>query len=168
VMQLLSDLLLHLQELAHHLCLGDDELLLDSHVGRRWRSVSPICTKTIGECWGIREKTLHPRNVGFVEVHEISFRVMCENSSQIWLLRVNLLSISRRLKPAKLLNHEPAKIWNHEPAKIWNHEPTRLRNLGRAKLWVQIPEIRESRMGSSEIRKKPSQRCYLEKSGLDV
>jgi hypothetical protein len=32
---------------------------------------------------GIREKTLHPRNVGFAEVHEISFRVMCENSSHI-------------------------------------------------------------------------------------
>jgi hypothetical protein len=107
------------------------------------------------ECWGIREKTSHPRNVGFVEVHEISFWVMCENSNQIWLIRVNLLSISGRLKHVKLWNHEPAKIWNHEhvkiwnhePAKIWNHEPTRLRNLGPAKLWVRIPEIRESQMG---------------------
>jgi hypothetical protein len=97
---------------------------------------------------------------------------------------VNLLSISGRLKLAKLWNHEPVKIWNHEPtkiwnhepmkiwnlepAKIWNHEPTRLRNLGPAKLWVRIPEIRESRMGSSEIKKKPSQRRYLEKSGLDM
>jgi hypothetical protein len=53
VLQLLSDLLLRLQELTHHLSLGDDELLLDSHVGRRWRSVTPTCTKTIegGACW---------------------------------------------------------------------------------------------------------------------
>jgi hypothetical protein len=53
VLQLLGDLLLRLQELAHHLNLGDDELLLDSHVGRRWRSVTPTCTKTIGGgvCW---------------------------------------------------------------------------------------------------------------------
>jgi hypothetical protein len=102
---------------------------------------------------------------------------MCENSSQIWLLRVNLMSISRRLKPAKrwnrepvkiwnhepakIWNHEPAKIWSHEPAEIWNHEPTRLRNLGPAKLWVRIPEVRESRMGSSEIRKKPNQSLDL-------
>jgi hypothetical protein len=60
----------------------------------------------IWECWGIQEKTLHPQNVGFAKVHEISFWVMCENNSQIWLLRVKLLSISGRL--------EPAKIWNHK------------------------------------------------------
>jgi hypothetical protein len=106
-----------------------------------------------GLCWGIREKTIHPRNVGFIEVHKISFRVMCENSIHIWLLRVNLPSISGRLKSAKLWNHEPAKnlnhepaktwsqesantwsqehanIWNNEPVKIWNHEPMRLRSL---------------------------------------
>jgi hypothetical protein len=51
---------------------------------------------------------------------------------------------------------------------LWNHEPAKIRNLGPAKLWVQIPEIRESRRGSSEIRKKPSQRRYLEKSEFDV
>jgi hypothetical protein len=53
VLQLLSDLWLRLLELAHHLSLGDDELLLDSHVGRRWWSVTPTCTKTIGggACW---------------------------------------------------------------------------------------------------------------------
>jgi hypothetical protein len=39
-------------------------------------------------------KTLHHRNVGFAETHEISFQVMYENDSRIWLLRVNLLSIS--------------------------------------------------------------------------
>jgi hypothetical protein len=97
---------------------------------------------------------------------------------------MNLLSISGRLKPAKLWNHEPAKTWNHEPAKIWNHEPAKIknhepvkiwnpepakiRNLGPTKLWVRIPEIRESRRGSLEIRKKSSQRRYLEKSGFDV
>jgi hypothetical protein len=53
VLQLLGDLLLRLQELSHHLNLAGDELLLDSHVGRRWRSVTPTCTKTIGggACW---------------------------------------------------------------------------------------------------------------------
>jgi hypothetical protein len=49
VLQLLGDLLLRLQELSHHLTFGDDELLLDSHVGRRWRSVTPTCTKSIGD-----------------------------------------------------------------------------------------------------------------------
>jgi hypothetical protein len=49
-LRLLSYLLLRLQELAYHLSLGDDELLLDSHVGRRWQSVTPTCTKTIGGC----------------------------------------------------------------------------------------------------------------------
>jgi hypothetical protein len=48
VLQLLSKLLLHLQELPHHLRLGDYKLLLNGHVGgRRW-SVTPTCTKTIG------------------------------------------------------------------------------------------------------------------------
>jgi hypothetical protein len=101
---------------------------------------------------------------------------MSENSSQIWLLRVNLLSISERLKlakrwnrePAKIWNREPAKSWSHEPAKIWSHELAEIWNLGPAKLWVRIPEVRESRMGSSEIRKKQSQRRYLEKSGFDM
>jgi hypothetical protein len=53
VLQLLSKLLLRLQELAHHLSLGDHELLLDGHVGRRGRSVTPTCTKTIGGCTGL-------------------------------------------------------------------------------------------------------------------
>jgi hypothetical protein len=54
-------------------------------------------------------KTLHPRNVGFAEIHEISFQVMCKNDSRIWLLHVNLLSILGWLKLAKLWDHEPAK-----------------------------------------------------------
>jgi hypothetical protein len=48
VLQLLSKLLLRLQELPHHLSLGDHKLLLNGHVGRRRRSVTPTCTKTIG------------------------------------------------------------------------------------------------------------------------
>jgi hypothetical protein len=40
-LQLLGDLLLHLQELLHHLNLGGDELLLDGHVGRRWWRITP-------------------------------------------------------------------------------------------------------------------------------
>jgi hypothetical protein len=67
-------------------------------------------------------KTLHPRNIGFAEIHEISFQVMCKNDSRIWLLRVNLLSISGWLKLAKLWDHEPVKPWNHESVEIWNHE----------------------------------------------
>jgi hypothetical protein len=35
VLQLLSKLLLRLQELAQHLSLGDHKLLLNGHVGRR-------------------------------------------------------------------------------------------------------------------------------------
>jgi hypothetical protein len=88
---------------------------------------------------GNSEKTLHPRNVGFVEVHEISFQAMYENNSRIWLLRVNLLSILGRLKPAKLLNHESAKIWNHELAKLWNHEPSKIWNHEPAKIWNHGP-----------------------------
>jgi hypothetical protein len=54
--------------------------------GRGWRrdKWDPPCeycglgitcgVQSDGECWGIREKTLHPRNVGFVKVREISFR----------------------------------------------------------------------------------------------
>jgi hypothetical protein len=48
ILQLLSKLLLRLQELSHHLHLGDHKLLLNGHVGRRSRSVTPTCTKTIG------------------------------------------------------------------------------------------------------------------------
>jgi hypothetical protein len=52
VLQLLSKLLLRLQELMHHLSLGDHKLLLNGHVGRRWRSVTPACTKTVGGSTG--------------------------------------------------------------------------------------------------------------------
>jgi hypothetical protein len=69
---------------------------------------------------------------------------------------------------AKVWSQEITEVWIQEVAGNWNHEPGKLWNHGPAKLWVRIPEIRESRMGSSEIRKKPSQRRYLEKSGLDV
>jgi hypothetical protein len=48
ILQLLSKLLLRLQELPHHLRLGDHKLLLNGHVGRRRQSVTPTCTKTIG------------------------------------------------------------------------------------------------------------------------
>jgi hypothetical protein len=62
VLQLLSELLLCLQELTHHLSLGDHELLLDSHVGRRWQSVTPTCAKTIGGCTGWSH---HPKFMRF-------------------------------------------------------------------------------------------------------
>jgi hypothetical protein len=48
LLQLLGDLLLRLQELSHKLSLGGDELLLDGYVGRRWQSVTPTCTNTVG------------------------------------------------------------------------------------------------------------------------
>jgi hypothetical protein len=47
ILQLLSKLSLHLQELPYHLSLSDHKLLLDGHVGRRRRSVTPACTKAI-------------------------------------------------------------------------------------------------------------------------
>jgi hypothetical protein len=53
VLQLLSKLLLRLQKLTYHLSLGDHKLLLNGHVGRGWRSVTPTCTKTIGGCMGL-------------------------------------------------------------------------------------------------------------------
>jgi hypothetical protein len=37
-----------LQELSHHLSLGDDELLLDSHVGRRCGASLPLLPKLLG------------------------------------------------------------------------------------------------------------------------
>jgi hypothetical protein len=48
ILQLLSKLLLRLQELPHQLSLGDHKLHLNGHFGRRRRSVTPACTKTIG------------------------------------------------------------------------------------------------------------------------
>jgi hypothetical protein len=48
ILQLLSKLLLNLQKLPHHLSLGDHKLLLNGHVRRRRRSVTPTCNKTIG------------------------------------------------------------------------------------------------------------------------
>jgi hypothetical protein len=48
VLQLLSKLLLRLQEPLHHLFLGDHKLLLHGLVGRRRRSVTPTYTKAIG------------------------------------------------------------------------------------------------------------------------
>jgi hypothetical protein len=48
ILQLLSKLLLRLQELPHHLGLGDHKLLLNGHVGRGRRSVASARTKAIG------------------------------------------------------------------------------------------------------------------------
>jgi hypothetical protein len=53
VLQLLSQLLLRLEELTHHLGLGDHKLLLNGHVVRWWRSVTPTCTKTVGGSPGL-------------------------------------------------------------------------------------------------------------------
>jgi exopolysaccharide biosynthesis protein len=55
---------------------------------------------------------------------------------------------------------EVVEIWNHEPTKLWNHEPT--------KSCVRTPRNSGVMDESSEIRKKPSQRRYLKKSGFDV
>jgi hypothetical protein len=101
------------------------------------------------------------------------FQVMCENDSRIWLLRVNLLSISEWLKPAKLWNQEPAKHWNHEPAKHWNHELAKLRNRGSAKFGNLMKSKfggydvwRSSCIRDSETSKKSSQRRCLKSPGL--
>jgi hypothetical protein len=149
----------------------------------------PMNFQKLNKLLGNSGKTLHTRNVGFAETHEISFQVMCENDSRIWLLRVNLLSISGWSKPpkfwnrepaklwnrelARLWNREPAKLWNHEPAKIWNHEPVKLRNRGSAKFRNLVKSKfggydvwRSSRIRDSETSKKPSQRRCLKSLGL--
>jgi hypothetical protein len=59
-------------------------------------------------------ETLHPRNVGFAGFHEISLQVMCENDSRIWLLRVNLLSVSGwlNLRRSGIMNLRSLEIVN--------------------------------------------------------
>jgi hypothetical protein len=47
-------------------------------------------------------------------------RIICENNGRIWLLCVNLLSISGWLKSAKFWNQESVKFWNQESAKFGN------------------------------------------------
>jgi hypothetical protein len=140
-------------------------------------------------------KALHPRNVGFAEIREISsriiigmtilvswkrnvhegtmmgfrvflgFQVMCKNDSRIWLLRVNLLSISGWLKPAKLWNHELVKFWNHEPVKLRNRGSAKFGNLLNSK-FGGYDVWRYSRIRDSETSKKPSQRRCLKSPGL--
>jgi hypothetical protein len=38
---------------ADHLSLGDHKLLLNGHVGRWWRSVTPTCAKTVRGILGL-------------------------------------------------------------------------------------------------------------------
>jgi hypothetical protein len=97
-------------------------------------------------------KTLHPRSVGFAGFHEISFQIICENSSWIWLFRVNLLTVAG---------------WsNLRRSGILNPQSSGIREL--AKLCVQTPEIRELWVKDSGIWGKPSQRRNFKKSGFSV
>jgi hypothetical protein len=96
-------------------------------------------------------KTCHPRNAGFVEIHEISFQVMFENDSRIRLLCVNMLSVSgwlnlwrpgimnmRNLEVANLWRsgiHEHAKPWSRESVKIWNYESVKPWSCKSMKIW---------------------------------
>jgi hypothetical protein len=124
-------------------------------------------------------KTLQPRNVGFARFNEISFQIICENSSWIWLFRVNLLSVAGRpnLRRSGILNlrssgirnlrnrvsrppkfgsygwriqESEEKIWSRESTKIWNHEHAKIWNLELAKLWNQ--ELAKSCVEATEIR----------------
>jgi hypothetical protein len=80
------------------------------------------------------------------------FQVMCENDSRIWVLRVNLLSISGWLKPTKTWNLERAKLWNLELVKTRNQEPVKFWSLKSTKIgnynewwfsWIRDSRIRE-------------------------
>jgi hypothetical protein len=88
-------------------------------------------------------ETLHPRNVGFNGFHEISFQVMCENDSRIWLLRVNLLSVSgwmnlwrsgimklQGLEIVNLWRTEVVDLWSSGIMNLWNFRSRNLRNSG--------------------------------------
>jgi hypothetical protein len=81
--------------------------------------------------------------------------------SRLWLLRMNLLSISGWTESAKDWNLEPVKPWNCESAKDWNHEPAKLRNRQSAKFGNLMRSKfggydvwRSSHMEDSEISKK--------------
>jgi hypothetical protein len=157
-----------------------------------WSLVDPMgthCHRDSGHLLGSSGKTLHPRNVGFTEIHEISFQAMSANDSQVWLLHVNLLSISGWLKPAKSWSRESSKVWNHEPAKPWSRESAKIRNHEYAKIWSREPATiwshgpakfrnlvkfkfggydvwRSPCTRDSETSKKPSQRRCLKSLGL--
>jgi hypothetical protein len=126
-------------------------------------------------------KNLTPSKCRVVEIHQISFRVMNESDSQVWLLRVNLMSISGWLKPAKPWSRESAKIWNHEPtepwsresAKIWNHEPAKPWSRESVKSWnhelaktwshesAKLGNLVKFKFGGHDVRRSP----YTRNSG---
>jgi hypothetical protein len=93
-------------------------------------------------------KTLHPRNVGFAEIHEISFQVMFKNNSRIWLLRVNMLSVSgwlnlwrsgvMNLRHLEITNLWRSGVMNLRSSEIMNPRSSgimNLRRLGIMNLW---------------------------------
>jgi hypothetical protein len=67
-----------------------------------------------------------------------------ENNGRIRPLYSNCQSVSGCTNIAGVRNQELAGVWNQEVVWIWSHEPVKLWNHGLAKLYVQIPEIRES------------------------
>jgi hypothetical protein len=113
-------------------------------------------------------KNLHPRSVEFAGFHEISFQIIWQNRSWIWLFRVNLLIVAgwSNLQRSGILNlrssgimnlrnyvsrppkfrsyawrirESEEKIWSRESAKIWNHEPAKIWNHEPAKTWNLEP-----------------------------
>jgi hypothetical protein len=94
-----------------------------AHSRRSRRALRFVCTP----CWGIQEKTLHPRNIGFARFHEIRFQVMCENDNRIWLVRVNLLSVSgwMNLRGSGIMKLQGLEIMN-----LWRIEVVDLRSSG--------------------------------------
>jgi hypothetical protein len=67
-----------------------------------WNRIVGVNPLPRGASVGEFKKNLTPSKRRVCRIHEISFQVMCENDSRIWLLRMNLLSISRWLKLAKI------------------------------------------------------------------
>jgi hypothetical protein len=66
---------------------------------------------------GNSAKHLHPRRVGFVEVHEISFRVMCKDNSQVWFSSRESTVYFRKIEICRNL-----KSWTYEDPKSWTCE----------------------------------------------
>jgi hypothetical protein len=128
----------------------------------------------IGQLLGASGKTLHPRNVGFAGFHEISFQIICENNSWIWLFRVNLLSVAgwsnlwtsgiismRRfgvvnLRRSGVINLRRSGVMNLRRSKILNLRSSGIRNL---RNHVSRPDPRNSGVmgeGFGNVRKAKS------------
>jgi hypothetical protein len=87
-------------------------------------------------------KTFHPRNVGFAWFHEISFQMICENDSWIWLFLVNSLSVAgwsnrwtsrvMNLRRSGVTNLRRYGIMNLRRSRVMNPRRSGIMNLWRS------------------------------------